>query len=85
MHSEKIELTTDGIEVNSQAPGGISLKTSGARIDVDPASIDVNGGGIVTVNGAQVQLNGCKPVARLGDLVNSGQIATGSPTVCAGP
>ena len=85
----KIELDNSSIRIDSQTLGGVSVRSSGAHVDVRPATVDVNANGLVTVNGAQIQLNGCKPVARVGDqAVGSGGIAlivTGSPTVCAGP
>jgi hypothetical protein len=85
----KILLRSGGIEVNSQGPDGVVLKTSAAKVEVQNGTVSVDAPGLVQVTGGQVQLgHGCRPVARIGDFVDIagaiGVVLTGSPTVCAG-
>ncbi len=61
-------------------PGGVTLKSS--------AKLTVQGAGIVTLGGAQVKLcgSGGTPIARVGDLVDSGFVLTpGGPIPRRGP
>lgn len=73
------ETITVGGARTATISGDDSLKANGDRSET------VSGN--ETIKGAHVAINGgtsCAPAARLGDLVDSGHILTGSATVCIG-
>jgi len=92
-HGTHVRMTLAGDDLEVRANSGIDMRSGlGATLEAGTdlrlrggATVGVNGGGITTVNGGIVQLGGaCHPLARLGDVVSNGVIASGSATVCAG-
>lgn len=75
-HNETVKVGLDRAE---NVSGNETISVSGNRSDRVSGSYDLSG--------ATLGLNGgpaCRPVARVGDMVDSTQILTGSPTVCIG-
>ena len=62
----------------SQGGAAETIKVGAAQSTTVGGSVDLTGS-LVTINGA-----GCHGAARVGDLVSSTQILTGSSTVCIG-
>jgi hypothetical protein len=76
----------NGLYSLSVTDSGITLAGPSASVNVGASSVSVQGATSVSVQGATVQLNGpgCRPAARLADVVSGSLIVTGSPTVCVG-
>jgi hypothetical protein len=75
------------VDRTEQVGGNDSLTVSSSRTEHVGTGLQVQVGGTASILGSLLSLNGgsaCAPAARLGDQVSSGQIVTGSPTVCIG-
>jgi len=81
INADNIVIETQRIEIR-----GLDIGISGnSKVDVSAAAtLAVKSGGKLDVKGGLLCLNGdSQPVARAGDQVLGGVIATGSPTVLA--
>ena len=98
--SAKVVLDATGVTVESTSPVTIRSSTSvsvrGTAVSLKgDGTLSAEAGGVAEVKGAVVHVNGggsCGPAARVGDQIVgtatgpavTGQIVTGSPTVCVG-
>jgi hypothetical protein len=98
--SEKVVLDATGVTVESTSPVTIRSSTDvsvrGTVVSLKgDGTLTAEAGGVAEVKGAVVHVNGggsCGPAARAGDQVVgtangssvTGQVVTGSPTVCVG-
>ena len=81
------ETNTVSIDRNEKVGGNDSLKVSGNRTEKVSGQLGVQAAAALDLSGSTVGITrsaACKPVARVGDLVNpvAGVILTGSPTLC---
>jgi len=83
----KSETTTVDLSRTQRVGSDDSLTVSGNRTEHVGASLQLQAGAAATFLGNVVLLgdsSACKPAARVGDLVSSTAILTGSATVCIG-
>ena len=81
-------LTVGGTRTESVSSND-ALTVGGDRSESVGHDVSVQAAGHMDLRAILLSANGgstCRPVARIGDLVDAtSHVATGSPTVCAGP